>query len=310
MSNKGGTQHHNPQFDGSGTQGHLDWLTYTVEWRYADELGAAIGRAVPPDIEFMPTGEKARAIHGYTDAVKLGIGAASFKPDDRKQKIAVQFTGADWQAIERENIDPRGLINHIAAVGGRATRIDFALDIFAPGDPDEIYREWEAGRAKTRAETAGRYHSAKKEGGKVIAAGTTYIGHTTSYQQLRVYDKAKEQKVPGDWIRAELVTRKEGARRLAQGIADHGVVDAGQQAIRDFFTCEVAWFKRAVEGRAVHLNPITHPIHDTERWLTDDVMPVLERTLRENAAAGDWALYDKVLKVIQPVGMLRGRKRL
>lgn len=304
-SNKGGTQvqpgtkTHNPQLEKAGVQAHLDWLTYTVAWQPSDTIGQAIGKAIPPEPEFSLTGEIAHRVHGYSDALKLGIGAVSYSPDDQRMKICTQFTGKDWQLIDQANIQPEKIIQHIARVGGKPTRIDFALDLFAPGDPAQIYKAWHTGKAKTRAQSGGQYLSARKVGGKVIPALTAYIGDPTSYQQLRVYDKAKEQRVDYDWIRIELVTRDKGAKRLADGIAQHGVVAAGQQAVRDFFRCEVDWYIRATEGKAVHLAPIAHDETDTRRWLIEQVFPIIERELIADVMHHDGAMLHKLERMVK-----------
>jgi hypothetical protein len=300
-SNKGGTQVQNPQLQHSGVQAHLDWLTYTAPYLPDEELGRAIGRVIPPYPEFSLTGEVARSIHGYTDGQQLGIGSVSYSPDERRQKIAVQITGQGWQDVDRANIPPEAILRHMWAVG-KPTRIDFALDLFEQADTEEVYRRWKSGGVKTRAQAAGLYISARKQDGKVFQAGTTYIGASTSYQQMRIYDKAKEQGVKYDWTRIELIARKEGAERLARGMLDHGLVAAGQQACRDFAYCKLDWYVRAVDGPAVHLAPITHPEKNTLRWIMEDVLPVIEQELLAEAIRGD-------KKLLHALGSLVGQYR-
>lgn len=213
---------------------HLDWISYTVP--FASSPAKAARRALMPLPDFKLLRHWGEGLGSYNTVIETACGALlAWHCEHPEFKIFTSLSGDVLQRLGSRQVFGRQLIEYALTRKARFSRIDVAIDIFNCGARvDHIREVFERGGAITNAKAGGSYkgirHDASKQGGE-----TLYVGSPKSERQLRVYNKAAEQGVEKDWLRIELVSRKELAHLLAEAIAREGVPDAGRQAIRQFF---------------------------------------------------------------------------
>jgi len=121
----------------------------------------------------------------------------------------------------------RKYLLQVLAVGGKATRVDVAIDdydrVVVPADV------LEALQGPDKVTHARQYLT--QQGGRVgspeLTGATVYLGAPSSRQRLRVYDKGLESGGQMDCVRWELESHKEAAETMAVALAHQ---DWGQLA--------------------------------------------------------------------------------
>lgn len=235
-SNQGG--HREKPSDLPLIQTGVDWLTYTCpivpgkspEWMAGEYIFPHDGTHITADLLPNP--------RGYLQCLALRHGRVAWHPERPQQRFMVQFTGAELGALRGMDVKSTYLIGHALNHSARVTRIDFAVDIHGrKANVDEVRSIFEAGHAKTQAGSGGSYRGIALAEAAIRGGETLYIGSPQSDRQMRIYDKGAEQGTNEDWIRVELVSRKELAHNLALAMLTDGEAAAGRQAIRNFFRC-------------------------------------------------------------------------
>jgi len=228
-------------------------------------------------------GEARKPFPHYDGAFSLDPGRVDISESARQGGLFT-FTGADlgdWRTLGRSE---RELLAFALLNAKNITRLDFALDVYAPNaDPRHVWREWRGGRAKCRARSGTELNS--HEGG--VEGYTCYIGSRSSARLLRVYDKAAQQGMQGvSWTRIELESKAPMAGALAQAMLETSIIDAGRAAIRGYFDApSLAWWQDAVSGPDVeNLTPGERKETSFERWLYETVIPALEKAIRRGNA--------------------------
>jgi len=190
----------------------------------------------------------------------------------------------------------RNYLQHVMVVGGKATRIDLALDdycrIVAPGDV------LVALQGPDRVTHAQQYLI--QQGGRVgscdLTGATVYLGAPSSRQRLRVYDKGLESGGEMDCIRWELESRKEAAETLVADLAHRewghvavgrlvGFVDFREAAAHSEVEKRprLAWFAElvALAGKAsAYLPKAPRTVEQVVQWLSWAVGPTLAVAMR------------------------------
>lgn len=229
-SNQGG-----PKFLPPMPSVHLDWLSYTVPWLGNDPLEIAqVAVLQEPEFQLKPD-ENLPGMLSYTVRREYEYGTCAWHPEHPEFRLLVQFSGTQLAALDRQNISHGRMIDRALACQGKITRLDIAVDLYDWGvDIEAIRKQFEAGEVDTKAGLGGLYKGIAID--RTAQVGQTlYIGSSKSNRQMRIYDKAAEQGVPGDWVRVELVARKELAHNIALDMSREGVPNAGRAAIRAFF---------------------------------------------------------------------------
>jgi hypothetical protein len=267
----------------------LDWLTYTIP------ATVGWGRAFPESDTLWLTGEVLPNFKGYDTRLALTYGSVSFHTRYPHHKICVQFGGRDLRLLVEAGVDPQSLLAYALEYEAKVTRLDFALDVFGPSSPKELYEAWEEKTLKTPARSCKFLLTAERAKGETIKSYSTYIGKTDSNRWLRCYDKAAQLKAEGPWTRLEMVARDEVGTRLATAMLTNDLGSAGKQAIRDFVQCDIDWFNQAVTGPSVYIAASSRKDRNTREWLKNTILPTLQRVIAEDAAVGDVTIREAFL---------------
>ncbi len=290
-------------------QAGIDWLQYSVEWppslrtwpSNSEAIMSVLKTALPPADGITLTGELLRPVQGYSDGVVATHARLFWHRSIPGQHIGVIMTGADLGAILTIPYPHESLIRWCVARSRKIARLDFSLDIHDPeANPRDLLHEWKRGHVRTPARTVFEYtsYTSSKEKG-ISDASTVYVGAMKSDRQMRVYDKAAERGVSGDWTRIELTLRDERAWSLARAMIRYGIGRAGQQAIREYFHVPLlAWWKRATDGETVYIEPTGRKETGTEKWIMETCLPTIRRVALEQIASGKWVMYDALEKTL------------
>lgn len=274
----------------------VHWLTATIMppgWpneysatRLAERLCASV------------TGKGRPYPNSYTDAVELDPGRISWHHSEPRMKLCFNLTGSDCEQWYSEGRFISSTIRDLVSGEANLTRIDAAIDYHGEAEIGEVVDLFESEPGWTKARTVVPYQELRRDAEGVSRAWSgVYIGSRSSQRFLRVYDKARETGIDGQWTRIELVTRDSYAAALGESIVINGLPDATRGMIRQVADPPLDWWQEAVSGGAAESPPVGRKVTDTDRWLIETVLPVLERRLLlcENTGSPLFAAYDTTL---------------
>lgn len=254
---------------------HLDWLsvTYPVPTSPHDTL--------PNDVSQSPFKRKGTGSNGYRDMLTNEHGVTVLLNGSESQGVHCVLSG---QALENLRIDgqtDRSLCQHIVARGGRASRLDAAINLhggqMTVGDVAEAYSQ---GLIKTPA------RSGLRREGINIANSAFDLGNRSSERFLRVYDKNAEQKIVDQdaWLRLELECKKLRARALVNVIATEENTRAViNSAIQEFIDMPGDnELNEALADQGVEIPTRPRKMTDRRRWLLEQVAPAFASEIAEN----------------------------
>jgi len=175
------------------------------------------------------------------------------------------------QACDDCPMDQHELIKHLVEAQFSFTRIDLAVDaINCNLRPQQATEELRHGRCKTRAKLSPTNSDPRDPG------YTQAIGTYSSEISLKLYDKAQEMGVDGDYTRIELTVRQKRADHAARQIISGTDYRAMVVSFADFPQWD-EW-RRIMEIVPVKL-PSQRKETNTERWLLDACAPALARVI-------------------------------
>jgi hypothetical protein len=210
-----------------------------------------------------------RAFNGYTVGSLYEDGRILMTNPGRPEMGAHLL----WQgqACDDCPMDQKDLIGHLVDANFSFTRIDLAVDAMNFGlRPQQATEELNNGRCKTRAKLSPT-HSDPRDPGY-----TQSIGKKTSEISLKLYDKAVEMGIDGDYTRIELTVRQKRADHAARQIVRGTDYRAMVVSFADF----PQWreWKLVMDAIPVKL-PSERKETNTERWLLDACAPALARVI-------------------------------
>lgn len=264
-------------------EGGIDWLTFTIK-----NTAAPFKNFPYRDWIFEPVKDDIRPRRGYNRAMQLRIGRVDWHEDPAELErlgFGVQFTGDDLARLRENGLSDTWLINLVDRMKGKPSRLDYAVDVFALSSPLDLKRAWENGLCQSAARQAVFVQGIKRNKSLSSRADTFYVGSFQSERLMRCYDKAAEQKVDRLWTRIELQLRAKHAQGLIEAMRQHGVHKAGRSALHSFFSCdEVEWYARAIDpGTPIEILNPPDDENGTDKWLLEQVLPVLYRRIYEGA---------------------------
>jgi len=203
---------------------HLDWLRYTVPWEGTKTELENLNRARPEGELFQFTGEEIDIGQGFNRGLKMTAGCVFWHDTRPGQGISVQLTGEDLQSIRLAGMPEIDLLRWAADAGGHCTTMHACINVHDMGaDVADLIAEHSAGKLRTKARTIGVYSSKTKVNGKWQTGDTLYVGSAKSERQIRVYNKAAERGIVGDWVRLEIVWRGPYAKASHKGMLAVGI---------------------------------------------------------------------------------------
>jgi phage replication initiation protein len=193
----------------------IDWCSFTVTDRSAlAEVFSMMGISLNTFVQVQKGKNYYKVQHRFGNIVILSDGMPGMG-------IHVEMSGQGCREFDSSSGRWRDLLSKIIKVGGRFSRIDAALDDhkghFTLEEIEGKIQRREVRSLFKKFRIIDDYNLADESGhnGKTI-----YCGSANSEIQVRIYDKAAQQKVENTWIRTEVVCRNEHANMLARYICE------------------------------------------------------------------------------------------
>ena len=248
--------------------------------------------------------ELAHGLYGYTNGVKFLDGRIELvNPSQPKMRIHVQYSGSALSyGYENYNLNPFEIIA-LEPANMRVRRIDVALDI-KPGSIDiaALAKMTEEKHYISKA-TKSLYFRTLQEKGE-----TLYVGAPTSNIRLRIYDKAAEQGLDGDWTRIELQVRGNQAHALRNAIAAPGggaaMIAPTIRAFCDY--PESREYQQVIGNKSSELSPPQTSQTDTRAWLLTTVITALSREIARDETGKFTTKWQTALRL----GLVETKKEI
>lgn len=192
----------------------VDWLSYTYhglstlslsrEEHAASNVHPSVLSADDTDWEYR------KPILKYRSAVQSQNGSMVLWSNNRLEMgVHVSQSGQVFDRLEALDV-----LRNALRKGAKVARLDVAIDIHRKLPLYRWKKAHAAGRAVTPAKTARYWEDSPGE--------TLYIGAKESDVFFRAYDKAAEQKAPGEWFRLELQAKHDVAQKHAERLDNEG----------------------------------------------------------------------------------------
>lgn len=283
---------------------HLDWLRYTVPWDFDKTGKENLDNAVFLHPLFATTGESASIGQGYDSGFKLGAGMVFWHTKRPEQGVSIQLSGSDLQSARDAGIAELDLLRFVAARGGKVSTLHSCIDVKNAGAGLSGLQEAIAeGSYTSRARHIGHYTSSTKGKGSWHSGTTVYIGSPKSAVQIRVYNKAAEQHVAGDWTRIEIVWRGKYAQAASTAMLSQGISAVTRGGIQHQAHFSLPWWEYAMRGETSPPPQVRRRERGTITWLKNAVLPVLEREIdaeRKTNSDTLYALYAEFIALKKP----------
>lgn len=289
----------------------LDWCRYTALWDlealelYAQdkplELAELAARlALMNTGVFRPVdGEKSSRLN-YNRARPLGAGVIFWHDTKPEQRIMVELTGSDLATMRQSMIADEELVTYLIERQHRVTRLDCALDLYTDGDVMELKQQFEDNRLQTRVKDCTVVEKGTLGTGRTGI--TVYFGNPSSARRLRVYNKGLQMDTTYPWIRLEIVLRDEAAQAALSTIHRHGIDVGTRSLIKAHVNAPYCdWFQLAMTGKIVRTEPEQRVETDVDKWLKDDIAPLLAKRLQVNAEQDNYELFERFVAVLETI---------
>lgn len=245
-----------------------------------------------------PRFEDMSPMHGYNRGRKYMDGRILLWHETRQEMGRHWiFSGQTLNRISEAGCVPAMLIKVMMEAGGKCSRIDLAVDCRDSGvDLKEIERLIDRGEFDA---TSRKFSRVTGIGGN--AGHTIYIGSRQSEHCGRLYDKAAEQGIAGNWVRLESELKASKARNVARQIAEggqkavirlavgcmRGLIDfKNYKAWNDALSSEIEVIRAEPKGKV-----------NTRKWLIETCAPVLGRMLEQENTDELWFEFLEAVRV-------------
>lgn len=225
-------------------------------------------------------------LHGYNTGLKFSDGRMEFTHTTRPDMgLHIQWDGASLDALCFPVLE---LVRFLLSAGARFTRIDLANDCQNFGlKAEDATNEIREKRFVCRSKKNPCWFD------PTFGGWTQYLGTKASEIHCRIYDKAAELGIRGDYTRVELVVRGKRAQKAAQAIVsgvDFRALVSGYVQFPDW----VEW-QQIMVADAVAL-PAEKKDTATDQWLLDVCAKTLARRLDEMTGDELWFRFLEQVK--------------
>jgi hypothetical protein len=247
------------------TGSKIDWLAITVPYRatftlYPSGLTVDAADCVPP--------------RGYKAARKFTDGRIeAIHPDRPDMGRHIVYSGSCLNNLEKlHEMTGLDVLRYYMAHECKITRIDIAVDAHDSAfDILKARDTFKAGKAATNAKKS-TFLSDENDG------YTLYVGTRNSEAMLRIYDKAKESGITGDWIRFELECRESKAQQVADMLfrlnePSHQMMQSMIKGFIDFPKDQI--YQSIMKMPATIITRAKDTSSDTLKWLLEVAAPKL-----------------------------------
>jgi hypothetical protein len=250
----------------------LDWLSVTFKG------------AVNHDgfLASYATSEKSASVtpqHGYNWGYRSENGAMVFGHSTRDEMgVHVSFSGSTLRNIEQRGITTHRLLSEAIALHGKVTRLDLAKDGHDTGI--DLKRIAEAGVNNRYSGNARKCNLRRENNGGL----TLYIGSRQSERFARIYDKAIEQGVQGDWLRYEFELSGDVAKQIARVLVSGEVSwdEVFNTMAKGFFQTTEGGYGLFLQGGSLPGLPKIEKTSDREAWIYSQVIKAVTEHFAEH----------------------------
>jgi len=254
----------------------IHWLEVTFKRREDKKL---------PDT-LPQEGIECHPLHGYNSGLKFTDGRVEFTHTTRPDMgLHIQWDGASLDAL---TITPLELVQFLSRTGCRFTRIDLATDAIGYNlKAEDATNEIREKRFKCRCKKTPAWFDPS------FGGWTQYLGTKASEIHLRIYDKAAELGISGDYTRVELVVRGKRANKAAEAV----VRGVDFRALVSGYAQFPEWKEwREVMGADVVSLPSEKKETATDLWLLGVCAKTLARRLDEMGEDDLWFRFLEQVK--------------
>lgn len=281
---------------------HLDWLRYSVAWDETQSERDNILDALPPFQYFTLTEREVSIGQGYNKGLALNSGMVFWHSTNRKQGVSVQLSGVDLQGARNAGIDESDLLRGIQRKNARFTTIHSCINVHdASASPRDVLTARDNGTLDTRAREIGVYSSTSKVRKEWLAGDTVYIGSPKSAIQIRIYNKAAEQHITGDWTRIEIVFRGEYAQMAVESMCKYGIPSVTRMAVQKQANFSAGWWVYAMRGGISPPMQVKRKESGRATWLKNVVLPALRKEIEEERERKSGDVYERFAAFIDSI---------
>ncbi len=241
----------------------IDWLSITTPHGRGQNFPAILAKSY-----IVKNGRM-----GYEQAYVYESGITHLWSENRPEHHII-YSGKTLRNIS-EIMTIQQLVQFHQDLGHRTSRIDTAIDLFDTGATVSSFADdWKNSRVVTHARAGLFISDPRGESGD-----TFYLGSLKRRRKLlRVYDKAKEQKVDKDWIRLEMQYGQGAARSCSKQVASSDSLETTIiEQLHDFVRFQVSVYRNLTKNRSTlkvsHQMP--QGVSNRKHWINTCVVPAL-----------------------------------
>lgn len=235
----------------------IDWISVTFKPVKSVSYPAEIDREMT----------ECKPVNGYNVGVRYTDGRIELTHTLRPEMGCHVI--ASGQTLRAMKCDPIAYLKHVVSSGARVTRLDIAIDAkncnLVASDATKYIKN---GEVITRAKQFPAWSDPTNKG------YTQYIGKKTSSAFVRIYNKAAEVGVDGDWTRVECSFGERRANQAAQAIIQNGDFIGLVRGFVDFPEWE-NW--QNVMSDSPVQTVYEKRLSNTRKWLLEQCAPTLAR---------------------------------
>lgn len=252
-------------------------------------------RLARPDLMmFEFTGEVFAPGQGFNRGRKLFHGEISWHTERYEQGISVRLTGMDCQALRDSAWTEQDYLEFVAKRGGKVSTMHACINVHDAGATTaSVIEARDNGTMKTRAKMVGQYSSTTKVKDKWLQGDTVYIGSAKSDIQIRIYNKAVEQRTSGDWLRIEIIWRGRHAQSAHAAMLKSGIGPVTRAAILHQVQISTEWWHYAMSGDTSLPEKVHKRNTGRNTWLKNVVLPALRSEIEEQRRLN----YDEIYEI-------------
>lgn len=230
---------------------------------------------------------------GYDTAVKYDIGIVVMWSNIRHDMgTHIIMSGSTLDALALAGNSARELLKSAISLEGKVTRLDLAID--AHNENIRIKSIYDGSSVQGFRGTAKRVNLITGNDGGI----TMYIGSRDSDKFARLYDKGIQTKTDENWKRLEVELKGDVAKQFARVVAmneDKSIASFVWGIASSMFNVNYGGYPIfGIDSSDVSL-PKIEKTTDTEKWLLNQIIPLIERYVAKNPQS---AVYDDLINAL------------
>ncbi len=269
----------------------IDWLSTTFKGSISDTAARqSLSFGFPKKAWTVGTPR-----FGYANMLQHPFGhCVMSNPGRPEMGTHVSFSGRSLRSLAEGGISALDMLQWSLKEGGRATRIDLAIDVF-----DEVIDIVALAMSPRVKEAPGSARKWKlytgEDGGR-----TAYIGSRKSDKFLRIYDKAVESgHTERPWTRFELEIKGDAAKVVAAAFAalpdgEHAAYIKG--IMRAMFNPDDTLYQELMSAPAILVKTDKDTDDNTLEWLMNSVAKTLAKTILRRS---DFDVWQEFVQMVQ-----------